>query len=301
MTDQHDAAAVVVMLQVIVPRIAHIVVAEPAIERRAAAAGHGLSQAGERELPIERRVRTARRREPRKLLPNDIAFRRVCRHVAVGAGIGRNRGVDVEAIDRRVGIRLPRFARQLAIGRDDGGAVVDRARVLATRTAQPVLRICVIVFRRRVRLSEQETEQKPCEHIVLPGAGILPGQARSPARGGTVTVLFEPAAFFVPLLRRVTREMLREIAWQVACYSRGNRMSEVDPRIGLACPRPRERAELLEWCAVGGLSPGPDDRRQLHHPRARWRRIRSADHRRRPHAGCAMRRMCCGRSIAIDR
>jgi hypothetical protein len=50
--------------------------------------------------------------------------------------------------------------------------------------------------------------------------------------------------------------MLSEIAWQVACYS-GNRMSEAAPRIGLACPRPRERLELLEWCETAGFHPIP--------------------------------------------
>jgi hypothetical protein len=34
-------------------------------------------------------------------------------------------------------------------------------------------------------------------------------------------------------------------------------MSEVAPRIGLACPRPRERAELLEWCETAGFHPIP--------------------------------------------
>jgi hypothetical protein len=34
-------------------------------------------------------------------------------------------------------------------------------------------------------------------------------------------------------------------------------MSEVAPRIGLACPRPRERAELLEWCEAAGFRTVP--------------------------------------------
>jgi hypothetical protein len=34
-------------------------------------------------------------------------------------------------------------------------------------------------------------------------------------------------------------------------------MSEAAPRIGLACPRPGERSELLDWCASAGFHPVP--------------------------------------------
>src|SRR5205085_7254578 len=57
-----------------------------------------------------------------------------------------DRGVDVEAIDRRLWVCLPGLARQLAIGGDDGGGHIARAGVLATGAAEPRLRLAVIVL-----------------------------------------------------------------------------------------------------------------------------------------------------------
>src|SRR5207237_3561739 len=118
--DEDEAAAAVVVLQIVVPRILHVVVLRTLFEHpAAAAAGEQPAQTGERDLTVHRRVWLALRRKARELLPAYVQLPRIRGNVAVPRLIGRYRRVDVETIDRRVRIRLPRLARQLAVGRDD--------------------------------------------------------------------------------------------------------------------------------------------------------------------------------------
>ena len=74
--NEHDAAAVVVVLQVVVPGIEHVVVAGTLIEWQPAAAGHRCAQAGQRDLTIHRRKRAALRSEARELLADDVLLGR---------------------------------------------------------------------------------------------------------------------------------------------------------------------------------------------------------------------------------
>ncbi len=145
MRDEHEAAALVVVLQVVVERVLHIVVLKALVERHGRARREHPAEADERDLAVHRRIRLARRGEARELLADDVGLRRIRVHVAVRRLIGRHRRIDVEAIDRRLRIGSPRFARQLAVGGNDRRRVIDRARVLAAGTAEPRFRIAVVV------------------------------------------------------------------------------------------------------------------------------------------------------------
>jgi hypothetical protein len=148
MADEHEATALVVVLDVIVPRIPHIVILEPLRERGAGApGGQSGTQTGQRDLPVQRRVESTRRSETRKLLPDDIQLRLIGDHVAVRRRVCGHRRVDVETIDRRSRSGRPLFPRQLAVGCDHRRREIDIARVLAgsARPAQPRLPVAVIV------------------------------------------------------------------------------------------------------------------------------------------------------------
>src|SRR5205085_10681998 len=133
------------MLKVILPGIAHVVVDEFPVSRQRLAGERG-TQRRQRHLPVERRVDAAYRAEARELLADDVLLLRPCGHVAVGRRVVRDRGVDVEAIDRRLWVCLPGLARQLAVGGDGGGGHIGSAGVLATGAAEPRLRLAVIVL-----------------------------------------------------------------------------------------------------------------------------------------------------------
>jgi hypothetical protein len=68
-----------------------------------------------------------------------------CRHPQRGANTLNAR--FSEAIDRRARVRLPLLARQLAVGCHDGGCQIHGAGVLPAWSAQPDLRLAVVVLR----------------------------------------------------------------------------------------------------------------------------------------------------------
>ena len=143
---EHEPAAVVVVRQIMVPRVAHVVVLHPSLERGAsAAAGEQPLQPRERHLTVQRSVRPAFRSEARELLLDDVQLRRVRVHVAVRRRVGRDRRIDVEAVDRGVRIGGPRFLREFAVGGDHGGAVIDRAGILPSGPAQPRLPVGIVI------------------------------------------------------------------------------------------------------------------------------------------------------------
>ena len=88
MADQHDAATLVVVLQVVLPRIADVVVLNALAEQRQRI-GIGRQrrlQAAERDLPVHRREGAALRCEARELLQDDVLLRRILAHARGSAG-----------------------------------------------------------------------------------------------------------------------------------------------------------------------------------------------------------------------
>src|SRR5262245_55489316 len=83
MGDEHKPTASVLVFQIVVPRIAYIVVLNALLERRPAAAGESAAKSGERDLSVEGGEGPADGAEPRKLLADDVALGRVCDHVAI--------------------------------------------------------------------------------------------------------------------------------------------------------------------------------------------------------------------------
>src|SRR6202035_3779337 len=84
MADQDIAAALVIVLEIIVPSVTHVVVMHPVVDGSAAGrAGEQRSQPRERYLPVHRRIQAALRSETRELLPNDVHLRRIRVHVAI--------------------------------------------------------------------------------------------------------------------------------------------------------------------------------------------------------------------------
>src|SRR5262245_66316390 len=101
MADQHEATSFIVVLEIVIPRVLDVVVLNAAYER-STSTGKPCPKSRQRDLPIQRSIGAALRGEACKLLTDDVEFRRIRRHVAVGGRIGRNRGINVEAVDRRV-------------------------------------------------------------------------------------------------------------------------------------------------------------------------------------------------------
>jgi hypothetical protein len=143
-SDEYDAAALVVVLEIVVPGREHVVIAELAI-RREAAAGHCGAQRFQRDLSIERCVQLALSAEASELCAHDAVLFRPRLHVAVRRGIVRDRRIHVETIDGCVRIGFERFVAEFAIRRDDRRREIDSARVLATRAAQPGCRLAVVI------------------------------------------------------------------------------------------------------------------------------------------------------------
>ncbi len=97
--DEHESAAVVVLLQIGGERCADVGEPEGRVGCGGGLAGWG---ARERGLPVHRRVHAAVLRVARGLIERDRAFRRADRQVRVPGGLCADRGIDVEAVDRRV-------------------------------------------------------------------------------------------------------------------------------------------------------------------------------------------------------
>ena len=204
MSDEDEAAPVVIVIDIVLPGVAHIVVLEPARKRSACAgAGEKTPKSGQRDLPVHRSVRTALRSEARELLTDDIHFGRIGSHVAVRRRIGRYGRINVEAIDRRLRVGSPFLLRQLAIGSDDRGREIDIAGIMMARLgrlgrpAQPRLVVGVVVWGSLRERGARETEKRekrsnnPVFHFSASGAE----EARNNFRpSGYVT--FRPLARF---------------------------------------------------------------------------------------------------------
>ena len=85
-SDEHDAAAVVVMFQVVIPSIEDIVVGQGAIHRNWCAEQRG-AKASEGDLAIYGRIGPTLRSEAGKLHAHDAFFFRTGEHVAIASGI----------------------------------------------------------------------------------------------------------------------------------------------------------------------------------------------------------------------
>lgn len=113
MPDEDHAATVIVMLQVVAPGGPNVVVGE--VVRRAL-----FGETGDGELPVSRRKQqasTGKRRDlkergPEFLLTAPPGVRVEC--LVLG-----NRRIDIEAVDRRIGIGLQRLDGERAVGIDD--------------------------------------------------------------------------------------------------------------------------------------------------------------------------------------
>ena len=134
--DQDDAPTVVFMGEIVVPGVAHIVVAglRPRRRARQRMALHHRHQGGEGELPVHRREQPATGSKASELLLHDAPFGRLDGHGRDDARISRHGGIDVEAIDRRPPVSLERFKAQRAVrvhhrgGKINIASVADAAR-----------------------------------------------------------------------------------------------------------------------------------------------------------------------------
>ena len=117
MPDQDKAAPTVVVLQVVAESSGHIVVSQSRTQRgRASLPRHQLAQAGQSNLPVKRRERTAFGGKPGKLVADDVPLGGVRRHIAVGCSVCGDRRIYVETVDGRGGHSSPGFTRKAAIG-----------------------------------------------------------------------------------------------------------------------------------------------------------------------------------------
>ena len=144
MADEDDTAALIVACQIIVPCRHDIAIRHDTVGR-ARLAGHDVAQGRQRDLAIHRRKWPADGAKRRELHLGDVGFGAVDGQVAVATGIGRNRGIDVKAIDRRG--CLGRRRRQqpcLAAGGNAGDCNIAAARIGAAGPAQPVAVLAII-------------------------------------------------------------------------------------------------------------------------------------------------------------
>jgi len=148
--DEDDAPPAVVVGHVVLERVDDIGVgglagllaealtlpAEPSGER------------GQRRLAVDRSEHPAHLAEARHLVERGEALLFLRGHeVAVGGLVARDRGIDVEAVDRWVVGRLPRLLGEGAVGLDDRGVEPVVADVVGVGTAHPVRRVGVDVAR----------------------------------------------------------------------------------------------------------------------------------------------------------
>ena len=189
MAHQDDPTALVVVVQVIGPRIQHVVVADPAYGRIVCARHRlsGLSGAERREgeLAVERGEEPAFGAQPGELHLHDVDFFGAGDHVADHARIVRDRRIDVEAVDRRLGIGLERLKRFRSVRLHNGGRKVDGAGIVLglVGPAEPGVRLGVVVPGRRGRLgagvrrtqhqarADQRSQHHP-GHRLTPGVGL---------------------------------------------------------------------------------------------------------------------------------
>ena len=146
--DEDDAAAGIVGGEVVFPGGLDVGVGQLAVGGDILAAAEGV-EGGERHLPVGGRVEAAGGAEAGELLAHDLALFRAERGVGVGRGVLRDGGVDVEAIDRRVGGGREEFGLQCSIGGDDGDGGVLRAGIVAAGAAEPVIHVRIVERRGR--------------------------------------------------------------------------------------------------------------------------------------------------------
>ena len=144
---QHETAAVIVVGEIESPCRKDVGICE------FAAHGHRLprkesSQAGNRDLPINRREKPAARAETRELLRDGARQIPINREIGIaGRFVGDGR-VDIETVDRSVGIGVERLERHGAVLGDDRRVKIDCAGVGAAGTTNPMRWIAVIGHRR---------------------------------------------------------------------------------------------------------------------------------------------------------
>src|SRR2546423_335886 len=119
MAYQNNATAIVVMFEIVIPRSDYIIISEGSIYSHWLACDSGPKR-GQRHLPVERRVDAALRAESRELRSHHCFLFRSSDHVAVGRRVIRDCWVYIEAINRRIRIWGPCFARQFTIRGNDG-------------------------------------------------------------------------------------------------------------------------------------------------------------------------------------
>ena len=145
MADQDDAAPVIVVGEVFAPGSLDVLIGQvPVGVSYRLAHQHG-RQRGQGDLTIHGRVEAALGAEAGELAQHYVGLRRLDRHGRVGARVGGNGGIDVEAVDRRVRIGVEALNGRRPVGLDDRRVEVDSAGVVAPRPAKPGAGIGVVV------------------------------------------------------------------------------------------------------------------------------------------------------------
>jgi hypothetical protein len=157
--DQHHAASVIVVRQVMTPGGRDVVVAglRPAGGGRA----RRLHQGRDGELSVHRREHPAPGGEARGLHLGDAALFRTSLHVGQLARIARDGRIDVEAVDRGGGVCAKPLHRRGADGGDDRGREIRVAGVGAPWAAQPGVSLRVVLARRRRLLGAGRRRKQP--------------------------------------------------------------------------------------------------------------------------------------------
>jgi hypothetical protein len=141
--DEDDAAAAVVLRDVVLPRVDDVGVRQVAVDRDGRAA-QDADQPGERHLAVDGREQAADLAEPGGLLPHDEELLVGARdEIAVAGRIGRDGRVDVEAVDLRLARRAPALRLHTPVRAHDRRLEVDVADVVHVGPAEPVRRVRV--------------------------------------------------------------------------------------------------------------------------------------------------------------
>jgi len=144
---QHETAAVIVVGEIGSPCRKDVGICEFAAHWHRLPRKLG-DQAGNRDLPINRREKPAARAETRELLHDGARQIPINREIGIACRFAGDGGVDIETVDRSVGIGVERLARHGAVLCDDRRVEFDCAGVGAARTASPMRGIAVIRHRR---------------------------------------------------------------------------------------------------------------------------------------------------------
>ena len=143
MADEDEAAAIVVVFQIVVEGVGHVAVVALVVVGEIAGVHQ---QAGNRNLSVNRREQPAHRLEAGQLGENGDDLLVAARmQVGIGVLVHRSRGIDIEAVDRRLGAAPPSLKLHRTIGADDAGAEIVVANInLVVGMAQPVVDIAVV-------------------------------------------------------------------------------------------------------------------------------------------------------------